>query len=80
MIQSPDKNSYCISANTMKLISALPQQLGHKSDQIIKRSRVILVSSYEQTLLIDFESQILCTKIQPQSFLSSGAVFKCFTI
>ena len=31
--------------------------------------------------LVDFESPMLCTKIQPQSFLRSGEeVFKCFTI
>ena len=40
--------SYCISANAMQLLPVLPQQLGQKSDHIIKRSKIILESSFQQ--------------------------------
>ena len=50
MIRSPDKNSYGITANAMQLLPVLPQQLGHKFDHTIKRSKVILVLSFQQIL------------------------------
>ena len=48
-IHSPDKNSYCTSANATQFLPLLPQQLGYKSDHTIKRSKVIIVSLFEQT-------------------------------
>ena len=70
MICSPDKNSYSISANTMQLLPVLPQQQGHKSDLIKGQPGIVI-----WTNLVDFESLMLYTKIQPQSFLSSGEDF-----
>ena len=54
-IRSPDKNSYCISAKALQLLPVLPQQLGQKFDHTIKRSKIILVLSFQQTL-VDFQS------------------------
>ena len=42
---------------------------GRKFDRGVKRSKVNLRPSFEQTF--DFESLMLYTKIQPQSFLGS---------
>ena len=69
-IRSPDKNSCCISANIMNLLPVLPQQIGHKFNHIVKRSTVIVVSSFEQT--VAFGSHMLYTKSQPESCFSSG--------
>ena len=53
----------------MQLHPGLPQQLGHEFDHTIKRSKSSIIISIN---LVDFESLMLYTKIQPQSFLSSG--------
>ena len=71
MNRSSDKNSVDISANAMQLLPVSLQQLGHKFDHTRERSKVILASSFQQNL-VDFESLMLYTKIQPQSFLNSG--------
>ena len=78
-IRSPDRNSHCISANDMQLLPVLKQQLGHKVDHTVKRSKVILISAFENNnnkkkkkKLIVSESPMLYTKIQPQRFLSFG--------
>ena len=48
-IRSPDKNRYCLSANAMQFRRVLRQQLGHTFQDTVKMSKVILVSSFEQT-------------------------------
>ena len=59
-----------MSANAMRLLPVLLQQLGHKFDLTKKANGhpSIIIS----TNLVAFESLMLYTKIQPQSFLSSG--------
>ena len=59
-IRSPDKNSYCISANVM-LLSVLPQQLGHNFDhEKIKGHPSIIISAN----LVDFEPLLLYSVYQ----------------
>ena len=65
-IRSPDNNSYCISANACNFFQYC-HITWHKFDHTVKRSKVII-----WTNLVDTESPMLYTKIQPQSFLSSG--------
>ena len=52
------------------ILPVLPQQLGEKFDNDVKRSKIILGSSFEQT--VDLAFPMLYTKILPQSFLGSG--------
>ena len=52
------------------IFPVLPQQLLEKFDSAVKRSKIILGSSFEQT--VDLESPMLNTKILPQSYLGSG--------
>ena len=58
------------------ILPVLPQQLGEKFDSVIKRSKIILGSSFEQT--VDLASTMLYTKILPQSFLGFGGGFQVF--
>ena len=71
MIRSPDKNSFYLSENAMQLLPVLPEQLGHKFDLIQKRSKVILVSSFEQTLIVGFVPNV-AYQDSALRFLSSG--------
>ena len=68
-IRSPDKNSYCIFANAIQHSTSIATATGTQPcHNKVKGhpSLIILIN------LVELEIAMLHTKIQPQSFLSTG--------
>ena len=69
-ISSPDKNSYCIFANAMQYSSSIATatgiQIGPYNKKIKDHPNLITLTN-----LVNLESPMLYTKIQPQSLLST---------
>ena len=69
--RSPDKNSHCIFANAMQHSSSIATVTGTQIWPCHKKVKGH-ISLIILTNLVDLESLMLYTKIQPQSFLSTG--------
>ena len=57
------------------ILQVLPKQLGKKFDRAVKRSKVILGSSFKKKSGRSCIHLMLYTKIKPKSFLGSGEDF-----